>query len=437
MKVTDASIASGEVPDLFMLGDPANVAAYQGQGVLTDLDLNQIKEKMPEYAKDMESSDKLFQTVTFDGKLWAIPMFIDLKPYDFAQLWRKDWLDAVGIAKIPETLEEYEAAVYAFAQKDPDGNGKNDTFGLTGTATSTWSSGFYSIFGAFGVEPTMWHLIDGKIVNGSVAPQTKEALALLRKWYADGVIDPEFITDTQDSYRKKLYNNRIGVIEEQVGRGATPESATIAEMRGINPDATLTLGNNPKGPGGYGSWDWGVKSNFVVLGNQVKGDAAKLEKIFEILRAQSSDEETINRTSLGIQGTHWTFAEEGATSGATKFLPGFEKQEERDAQGIRLFSLGNITTREYRAKYLNPAIAEAVKTYSSTPNHTDVLLFSTLPSDGQYKQNLTQLMQKYFAQIISGEIPLEDFDKFVAEWNAAGGEQLTKEANELYEKQFK
>lgn len=51
-------------------------------------------------------------------------MFIDLKPYDLAMLWRKDWLDKVGITKAPETLEEFEKAVYAFAEKDPDGNGK-------------------------------------------------------------------------------------------------------------------------------------------------------------------------------------------------------------------------------------------------------------------------------------------------------------------------
>ncbi|RIX59513.1 hypothetical protein D3P08_05045 [Paenibacillus nanensis] len=437
VKVTDASIASGDIPDIFMLGDPANVAAYQNQGVLMSIDPGMLREKMPEYYADIEKNSKLFQTVTFDEELWAIPMFIDLKPYDLAMLWRKDWLDNVGITKVPETLDEFEQAVYAFAQKDPDQNGQKDTYGLTGTATSTWSSGFYSIFGAFGVEPTMWHEKNGEIVNGSVMPETKEALAKLRQWYADGVIDPEFITDTQDSYRKKLYNGRIGVIEEQIAKAALPESATVTEMKSLNPEAELAFARNPQGPGGHGSWDWGVKSNFIVIGNKVKDQPEKLEKLFEILQAQSSDEETINRTSLGEKGVHWDFAESGAASGATKFLAGFEKQEERDQQGIRLFSLGNITTQAYREKYSNPALNEAIKTYSSAPNLTDALLFSALPSDGKYKADLTSLMQKYFAQMISGEIPLDDFDKFVTEWNSRGGEELTKEANEMYQAQFK
>ncbi|WP_054955148.1 extracellular solute-binding protein [Paenibacillus dakarensis] len=437
VKVTDASIASGEVPDIFMLGDPSNVIAYQNQGVLMSIDPNMLKEKMPEYYADIEKKKELFQTVSVNNELWAIPMFIDLKPYDLAQLWRKDWLDKVGITKVPETLDEYEEAVYAFAQKDPDGNGVKDTYGLTGTATSTWSSGFYSIFGAFGVEPTMWMERDGQIINGSIMPETKEALAKLQQWYKDGVIDPEFITDTQDSYRKKLYNNRIGVIEEQIAKGALPESPIVTEMKSLNPDSELVFARNPKGPGGDGSWDWGIKSNFIVIGNKVKDQPEKLEKLFEILQAQSNDEETINMTSLGVKGTQWDFVESGATSGATKFLPNFEKQEQRDQVGVRLFSFGNITTQAYRDKYSDPKLNEAIRTYSSAPGWTDALLFSALPSDGKYKQDLTSLMQKYFAQIISGEIPLDDFDKFVTEWMAKGGEELTKEANEVYQAQFK
>lgn len=438
VKVSDASIASGEIPDIFTLGAPENVAAYQSQGVLMSIDKKMLEEKLPEYWRDInKTAPNLFQSVTFGDKLWSIPMYVTLKPYDFATVWRKDWLDKVGIAKTPETLDEFEQAVYAFAKKDPDRNNKNDTYGLTGTMTTTWSSGFYSVFGAYGVQPTMWMERNGAVANGSVMPQAKEALAKLRKWYADGVIDPEFLTDTQDGYRKKLYNNRIGMIEESIDRFSLDDSATITEMKAVNPNAKLVPGKNPKGPGGEGSWDWGMKSNFVVIGSHVKDKPDKLQKLFDILKAQSTDEETINMTSRGIKGTHWEFVDAGATSGPTKYLSGFEKPEQRDQDGVRLFSLGAITTLDFRQKYLNPKLVDAIKTYSSAPRWTDALLFAALPSDGKYKKDLTILMQKYYAEIIIGERPLDDFDKFVSEWNAKGGDALTKEANELYKKQFK
>lgn len=438
VKVTDASIASGEVPDIFTLGDPSNVAAYQAQGVLMPIDESTLKTKLPEYYQDItQVSPMLFKTVTFSDKLWAIPMFVTLRGYDFAMLWRKDWLDKVGITKIPETLEEFEKAVYAFAKNDPDGNGKADTYGLTGTMTTTWSSGFYSIFGAYGVEPTMWFVKDGQVINGSVMPEAKQALATLRKWYADKVIDPEFITDTQDGYIQKLLNSRIGVIEACIADGAVPTSGIMSGMKDINPNAVLSLGKNPKGPGGDGSWCWGEKSNFIVFGSQVQDQTEKLNKLFEILKAQSTDEETKNMVSMGVKGKHWDFVEAGAASGATKFLPGYEKVEVRDQEGIRLFDVGTIQTLAMREKYMDPRIVEAIKTYGSENRWEDALMFSALPSEGQYKNDLTKLMQQYYAEIITGERPLDDFDKFVEEWKAKGGDILTKEANDLYQKQFK
>ena len=52
----------------------------------------------------------------------------------------------MGIDKIPETLEEAEEAFYAFANNDPYGDGKKNTYGLEQT-------GLQSIFGAYGGIP--------------------------------------------------------------------------------------------------------------------------------------------------------------------------------------------------------------------------------------------------------------------------------------------
>ncbi|MFD0717029.1 hypothetical protein [Paenibacillus sp. GCM10027626] len=42
---------------------------------------------------------------------------------------RKDWLDNVGIDKLPETLDEYHEVLRRFTFNDPDQNGKNDMYG--------------------------------------------------------------------------------------------------------------------------------------------------------------------------------------------------------------------------------------------------------------------------------------------------------------------
>ncbi len=35
-------------------------------------------------------------------------------------------------------------------------------------------------------------------------------------------------------------------------------------------------------------------------------------------------------------------------------------------------------------------------------------------------------------KIVMGKVPVDEFDKFVAQWKQLGGEQITKEVNEWY-----
>ena len=45
---------------------------------------------------------------------------------------------------------------------------------------------------------------------------------------------------------------------------------------------------------------------------------------------------------------------------------------------------------------------------------------------------LDKLELEYFTGIIMGTRPIEDFDKYVEEWKANGGDQITAEVNEWY-----
>jgi putative aldouronate transport system substrate-binding protein len=42
---------------------------------------------------------------------------------------------------------------------------------------------------------------------------------------------------------------------------------------------------------------------------------------------------------------------------------------------------------------------------------------------------MENLYKEYATDIITGKRPLEDFDVFVKEWNAAGGKEITEYAN--------
>ena len=47
------------------------------------------------------------------------------------------------------------------------------------------------------------------------------------------------------------------------------------------------------------------------------------------------------------------------------------------------------------------------------------------------RQTLNDLLQEGFTKIIVGQEPIDYFDTLVENWKRAGGEQATKEVNEM------
>ena len=63
-------------------------------------------------------------------KTYAIPRPSDLNDAPFPAL-RQDWMDKLG-SKKPKTMDEMFDALRQFVNKDPDGDGKNNTIGMYG-----------------------------------------------------------------------------------------------------------------------------------------------------------------------------------------------------------------------------------------------------------------------------------------------------------------
>ena len=61
-------------------------------------------------------------------------------------------------------------------------------------------------------------------------------------------------------------------------------------------------------------------------------------------------------------------------------------------------------------------------------------LFNTEPTDTMKKnwEQLQTMEKQIYTNIVYGKEPVDAFDKFVEDWLAQGGEQITKEVNEWY-----
>lgn len=194
---------SGEFPDILSTKTPTPVANYEEQGLIMELPMEVIKEYAPTIYKatlevEEETGQNPFIVSNIKGKNYGIPSFNTNGRYHYTSLWRGDWLEAVGVETIPETLEEFESAFYKIVENKQAlieaGLTEQRPENIYALSSGRIQEPFASVYGAFGYLPYYWEVKDDQLVYGGVQPEMKEALTYLSKWYQDGILNPEFIT---------------------------------------------------------------------------------------------------------------------------------------------------------------------------------------------------------------------------------------------------
>ncbi|WP_409344755.1 extracellular solute-binding protein [Paenibacillus sp. MBLB4367] len=178
-------LASGKLPDMVFIenADTAQVRTLVDQGVFWDL-----SPFIKDY-KNLSRADlkETWETSKINGKTFSIPRYYaSFGGGVFPQL-RKDWLDKLGL-KVPETIDDFYNVLKAFKEKDPDGNGKNDTIPYAASADYIgWVTALFNeTVGSWKLKP------DGKITPVITEPESREALVWIKKAYEDGLFPSDF-----------------------------------------------------------------------------------------------------------------------------------------------------------------------------------------------------------------------------------------------------
>lgn len=445
----NVKFAAGEVPDIFRLKTKSNLSKYIQQGIVGELPISVLEEKAPSYMKMVEEYDTenlMWMPTTIDGKNYGFTFPALRNTYPTNLVWRLDWLKAVGIDKVPETLEEFETAMYKFAKEDPDGNGVDDTYGLSNTVMPT----VLGAFGPIGVRdfkgnplPALQWQKDGDGVKlSALNPETKQGLELLQKWYQDGIIDPEFITGENTggywALSQAFINGRIGVTgaimydhwvpplsEDHLG------GAAYQEFIKVNPDLVygedFVLGTAPVGPTGASGTDlWGYIAETMVLSSECVKDQRKVDVIMQMLEDLVADEEYYMMVRYGIEGEDYIRKEDGEV--VTKIGdPAATIQ-----RGISVFTfLSSIPEYEKKCQPKMYEFADQNKGtgYMSMP-------VSSTDASTQYMTTLQTLTVEYFTKIVTGEYSIDKFDEYVQKMKENGADELEKQTNEAWKAQI-
>lgn len=120
---------------------------------------------------------------------------------------RKDWLEKVN-KDLPLSWEELYDVSHSFRHEDPDGNGQQDTYGLTGDGMGT----LRYFFSSTGISNRYWNkAADGSYFYGALDDSNIEVLEWLRKMWEDGSIDPDFGATTWETGLQKFSSNTFGI----------------------------------------------------------------------------------------------------------------------------------------------------------------------------------------------------------------------------------
>ncbi len=247
-------VSSGEkLPDVInMTGiDESIVFDFATKGVFVKLDdyfkkadLTPNFAKLPQGDKDRIISGSKMP----DGKIYTLPSYGPLLWNEGAyRTWiNSAWLEKLNL-KAPTTTDELVTVLKAFAEKDPNGNGKKDEIGLIGNQTGWATSVIPFVMNAFipaNPDKSNFIVSGGKVVPAFTQPEWKQGLEFMNKLVNDGLLSK--LSFTQDNAQMKALINVKGGMAGIVTGGSYSNFINTELLN------KMVLLNPIKGPKGVG-----------------------------------------------------------------------------------------------------------------------------------------------------------------------------------------
>jgi len=465
-EILNTRIAGKTAPDIFISLNQTNMDTLYEQGALATWSVEFFKENAPNLYEFFNNGGYHGRLASFvdmfwdystvdDGSMVTVAGMVESGSMPYKTLiYRGDWLEALGVAEedLPTTVDDFIDLMYRFALEDPDGNGVKDTYGFSTTAIEALFGAYGSytaITSGFSTSPS-WgpHWIeaeDGTVSSADIAEGNKEVLAILQQCYADGVLDPEFITGENtggywaisqgfinglygvsalasiDHYRLKDVANDDG------GRCAQEYWAVNGE------DSTFVYGPWPAGPDGDYGWRVGYAVGIgenMLYNASLNDDPEKMAAILAIMDIFYTDDELAVLASYGVEGVTFEYTDAGSVT----MLVTNEEMNEMGVAVLRGVYGGGQCYNETILElgfYNNPTIKNRLD-YFEKDQYDSYLITAvpvSLPSQATYASEILAYRDETWISIIKGDLDVDYYDTYVETWKDLGGQILTDEAN--------
>lgn len=405
-------LASSKEPYDFMKLSPNQFAKLSAAGALEPLD-----DLIAKYGKNMKQviSQASWDGVKLNGKMYAIPeASASGIAVNSAFVVRQDWLDELGL-KMPTNLDELYNVLKAFKEKkkvipltggkDPIVQEIGTTFGMR-TITSPWKES------------------GGKLVHLVEDPATKEYLAFMKKLYTEGLIDAEWSINQANKLTENFTSGKAAMFKMNWANAATVTDA-LAKNAPTGKMAIIPFLKDKDGKNtaiGTGGIAW-----YIAIPKW----APNKDEAFKYLDMKF-EKELFKGMAIGQEGVHHTVKDgkyypilpifNDKWNNGSFFLTGM------DEKNYPIYWQARVRKNEHVQKYF-----ETYQENAKTGLVYDALTYAP-PIDAISKNGpkLNKLIEDTFIKYITGSEPLENYDKFLAQWKADGGTEMITAANEWF-----
>ncbi|WP_135553402.1 type 2 periplasmic-binding domain-containing protein [Paenibacillus cymbidii] len=420
----NVTMAGGDMPELLLVSDPfaPQVRSMAEQGAFWNL---------TPYLKDYKNlmsfpEDTWNNTKMADGGNYGIPR---VRPVEGGSNvhFRKDWLDKLNL-KLPETIDDVYKVWKAFAQNDPDGNGKNDTYGFAGAVNVGSLGAFAWIENVFTGNNGPWKVQDGKLINVNLEKDIRDALVWMANLYKEKIIPEEFAVMKESQANDLIFAGRVGSSMDTV-EGTWED---ITEVRKVKPDADFAIAPSIAGPyGPYIARDSGYFGMFVI---PKKVPENKMKQLLAFMDYGASEEGS-DLANYGLKGVHYN--EENGVKVATD-------QAIKDIVGQQ--AMGQILLKydKYLRAYRTGMPANVFQQYKKVIDDS-AKVSKPNPSVGLFSETYVKLGSEYNKKwndlkikVIMGSEPIASWDSYVTQLKTDKDfQKMTSEMNDAYQKRMK
>ncbi len=349
---------------------------------------------------------------------------------------RKDWLDKVGM-DIPTNMDEWYEVLTAFKGSDLNGNGEDDEIPFIATMIGP-VNGVQRFTTAWGIGYS-YYVEDGEVKFGPAQPEYKEYLETMRKWYQEGLIDPDFLNTDRKTHDAKVTSEVAGSYYGLLNSYMGNYTGILMEQ---NPEAQLVEVPAPVSPDGK---QYNFKNDECSpVANE--GIAITSMNEYPELSAQLLDyyysEDGRILLNLGIEGTTFTMVD--GKPQYTEMITANEDGLSIDRAAAKYMPVGTAA-RLYQdqrywdqmMKYDNQRSAMAILAQASTektlppitPTPEEATTLSSIQNE------IDTYVNEMFARFIMGQDDISEFDNYIStleSLNLAEALDINQKALERY-----